>query len=271
MLQINDQIGRSVEIRHKPERIVCLVPSLTELLCDLGLGYKLVGVTKYCVHPEEIRNETAQIGGTKKPEIAHIEQLKPDFILANKEENTREAIHKLEKIAPVYVSDISNFQELEACLLAIGKICGMDSGAAALLGRLKLTYGLLQAEFTALKPVSALYLIWQKPFMAAGTDTYISWMLRSIGISNALEQLGDEGMRYPRLEPEQIATLKPQVIFLSTEPYPFTPEMAKEMEATFSIPCICVDGEAFSWYGTRIFETAPYISQIAQQVRGTYR
>jgi ABC-type Fe3+-hydroxamate transport system substrate-binding protein len=251
MLILEDQTGRSLRIQRKPERIISLVPSLTELLFDLGLGDRIVGRTKFCVHPTHQVDQVKVIGGTKKVHLDKVRQLEPDLIIANKEENLLSDVESLEIDYPVYASKIANFEDLFRFIADLGRIFRISGKADLLIQKIQQSL----SELSSLRPrtsLKVLYLIWQKPYMAAGTDTFISHMLEQCGLQNSLSQRGIEGYRYPEVSTEKIKSLDPDLILLSSEPFPFKESHAEKIEAEFGIRTILVDGEFFSWYGTRM-------------------
>lgn len=266
MAVIHDQISRRVELRNPPQRIVSLVPSQTEMLVDLGLENKIMGVTKFCVHPKNMRKNATIIGGTKNLHINKIEDLKPDLIIANKEENNREDIEKLEKKFQIYVSNIENFNDVKAFINDIGALTANGDLAKNLIHNLDKTLNEIAAITHSLKPINALYFIWKNPYMVAGSDTFISKMLALAKVNNAISQLGKEGLRYPEIELTKIHKLQPDVLLLSSEPYPFKQKHADEMTAVTSIRSMPVDGELFSWYGTRILHTMKQFKECVYQI-----
>ncbi len=248
-----DQLGREVEISRKPERIISLVPSQTELLFDLGLEERVVGITKFCVHPEEWFRIKTRVGGTKKLHFDVIRELNPDLIIANKEENNREDIEALEKDFPVWVSDVT---DLDSALDMIRSVAAItDSDASQLIDK-------IETGFAELQPLNSskrvLYLIWKNPFMAAGSGTFITDMLQRSGFENVVSQT-----RYPELTEQQIIDLNPEVILLSSEPFPFKEKHIKELQEFLPNTTIkLVDGEMFSWYGSRLKYAPSYFSEL---------
>ncbi len=266
-----DQIGRKIELKVAPKRIVSLVPSLTELLCDLGLEDCLVGVTKFCVHPENLRKAKTDIGGTKKLHLDRIEDLNPDLIIANKEENNRDEVEELAKNYPVYVSDIESFDDVHSFIFDIGALSGNVSQAQKLNSEITEAVSTVKNRALNKEPLRAVYLIWKDPFMAAGTDTFITKMLNLCGVQNALSDWGEKGLRYPELTIEDIKTINPEIVLLSSEPYPFKDKHLKEIGAETGLPVKLVDGEAFSWYGSRILHCLPYLQRFVQDLPSFYR
>lgn len=252
-----DQIGRMVVIPKGPQRIVSLVPSQTELLFDLGLNDRVAGITKFCIHPEDWFRNKARVGGTKQLHLDTIESLQPDLIIANKEENNREDIERLEKQFPVWVSDVNDLESAIVMIREIGKITGVES--TDLLQKIR-------SEFDKIKPTSVnrrvLYLIWKKPYMAAGSDTFVNDMLRRCGLENVVS-----GLRYPELTESEIADLKPDLIFLSSEPFPFGPTHMRDLQGFLpNTEVILVDGEMFSWYGSRLKLAAKYLNELTRSI-----
>ncbi len=235
-------------------RIVSLVPSQTELLFHLGLKDEVVGITKFCVHPNEWFKQKTRIGGTKNINISLINSLAPNLILANKEENTKEQIEALMPHYPVYISDIKTIEEAYTMITDIGALTRTLSKANEIVTDIKLGMDSL-VNFT---PKTALYLIWKKPYMCAGTDTFIQSMLLKAGFTNICKQT-----RYPALTEEEIIALNPAYILLSTEPYPFKQKDIDSLQLICpNAKIVLVDGEIFSWYGSRMLHTAKYFSTL---------
>ena len=181
---VRDQIGELQRIPASPQRIISLVPSQTELLFDLGVGNRVVGITKFCVHPAEQVNAVIKIGGTKKFNFDVIDQLKPDLIIANKEENYKEGIEKLREKYPVWTSDISTLEDAFDMMIAVGGMTQSTSQANELVAEIKNEFTKLQA----LESKRALYLIWRDPYMSVGTDTFIHCMMETTGFENVLNR-----------------------------------------------------------------------------------
>ncbi len=247
-----DQLGREVNIPKSPKRIVSLVPSLTELLADLGLEEEVVGLTKFCVHPHGWKNEKTVVGGTKDFKIDRIRYLNPDLVIANKEENTRERIEEIATFCPVWVSDVPTVESAVDMILALGQVIEASEKAQSLAKQL--TQGFV--KLTSNKQHSVLYLIWQKPFMAAGKDTFIHDMLKRVGLTNVVDSA-----RYPELTIEQIKELNPELILLSSEPFPFKEKHRLELERQLKTQVELVDGEMLSWYGSRMLKAIDYMKK----------
>ena len=257
---ITDQIGYQFELNSTPKRIVSLVPSQTELLYDLGLDYEVVGITKFCIHPTKWFKSKDRVGGTKTVNLEKIAELNPDFIIANKEENTEAEIKALQKLYPVYTSNIANLSESLQMIHQIGEITGKFFEAE------KMTET-IQNKFKCLVPFSgkqnkALYLIWKAPYMSVNKYTFINDMISRSGFHNVIET----ETLYPVISEEQIDELNPDFIFLSSEPYPFKEKHLLEFQNRFSkAKMVLVDGEYFSWYGSRLLAAPDYFSTLMKQ------
>ncbi|HWB25797.1 MAG TPA: helical backbone metal receptor [Chitinophagaceae bacterium] len=267
MFTVVDQAERIVVMNTwPPKRIVSLVPSQTELLHYLGLENEVVGITKFCVHPESWFSTKQRIGGTKTVHIDAVKALKPDIILANKEENVKEQIEALEEIAPVWVSDVNTFEAALQMITEVGEIVDKLFEAETLRQEILRRFAVLPGPGRLLEnglPVNIAYLIWREPYMTVGGDTFINDMIKLAGCRNVFEN--EE--RYPQIELEQISQLHCRYVFLSSEPYPFKPKHAEEIRNTLpGIDIIFVDGEMFSWYGSRLLQAAQYLKELNQRL-----
>jgi iron complex transport system substrate-binding protein len=246
-----DQLGRWVDISFPPKRIISLVPSQTEFLHSLGLNDSVVGITKFCVHPKEWHQSKKRVGGTKTPDFKTIQSLQPDLIIANKEENTKEAIEVLKKIAPVWISDVKNLQDAYAMMKTIGQFTNRSDCAIELISQIKTAFKSVKKSTK-----SVLYFIWKDPYYVAGKQTFIDSILTEAGYQNCCPL-----DRYPSLE--EFDSVSPDVVFLSTEPYPFSQNHFNEFQHRFpKAKLILVDGEYFSWYGSRLVGTADYLNGL---------
>lgn len=261
--RFTDQLGHSLTISYPPKRIISLVPSQTELLFDLGLDKEIIGLTKFCIHPIEKFAERSKIGGTKKLNIEKIRSLEPDLIIGNKEENQQEQIEELMEEFPVWMSDIYNLEDAKQTIRQIGELVDRQPEAAYL-------NHLINSGFTDLQSLAAqnglnktvAYLIWREPFMAAGKDTFIDDMLMLNGLSNVVKT-----SRYPELILPELAELKPDLVFLSSEPYPFKQKHLEEIQQFLpGAKIMLVDGEMFSWYGSRLVKAVQYLFQLQKEL-----
>lgn len=255
-----DQIGDEIEIPQQPNRIVSLVPSQTELLYDLGLGERVLGITKFCIHPDVWYQSKARIGGTKDIDIAKIKSLNPDLIIGSKEENTLKDIKLLRKIAPVWMSDVNDLEDSIEMIQCVGDICGVSQKATEISKKIIENFNSISSK---LRGKSFLYFIWKKPYMVVAKDTFINSILTNqLGLINVMENES----RYPNIELNDIAK-EPDLIFLSTEPFPFKEKHVLEMNAVFpNSKVVLVDGEYFSWYGSRLIEAPAYFDKLSEDL-----
>ncbi len=251
-----DQLDRTVVLPSlPPKRIVSLVPSQTELLAYLGLNEQVLGLTKFCVHPPSWRKQKTIIGGTKVLNLDGIANLQPDLVIANQEENDREQVLALAERFPVWVSRVADLSSALDMIQCIGDITATEETAKNLSEQIRLNFDALPTFET----LGAVYLIWRKPYMAGGGDTFIHQMMKAAGFENLL----GEAERYPELSAEALAQLNPEVILLSSEPYPFKEKHIAELSAICPKARIrLVDGEMFSWYGSRLLWAPAYFRKL---------
>jgi ABC-type Fe3+-hydroxamate transport system substrate-binding protein len=289
MPSFTDQLGRTITLDHPvhtPLRIVSLVPSQTELLYTLGLdssspSFEVVGITKFCVHPPAWFRTKPRIGGTKDIRPEKIASLQPDLIIANKEENVREQIEALATRYPVWVSDIPDLAAALTMIRCLGDIVGRPQQAHVLADQIQKDFATLppfhisytnpsspplppspvRPARTTPSPRTA-YLIWRtgKPlsYMAAGHGTFIDDMLHRCGLTNVVDQ-----PRYPVTDPAALAAAGCELILLSSEPYPFRDKHREELQSLLPHATIrLVDGEMFSWYGSRLLQAPAYFRRL---------
>lgn len=260
IIQIKDQMGFDVTLEVPPRRIVSLVPSQTELLYDLGLEDQVVGVTKFCVHPDRARKTKTIIGGTKKFDLDRIMALRPDLIIGNKEENYLEGISFLRERFPVWMSDIEDLPGALDMMDAVAKLTGPEEKGAALVSGIREQF----QSAGKFPPLRTLYLMWYDPWMGVASATFIHAMMREMGLTNVLEGR----TRYPVLTVEDMVSLNPELILLSSEPFPFTERHRVQLQHHLpDAKVLEVDGEYFSWYGSRLLQTPSYLGQLAQKLR----
>jgi ABC-type Fe3+-hydroxamate transport system substrate-binding protein len=268
MKTFQDQIGQFHRLDQTPKRIVCLVPSITELLYHLGLEDAVVGITKFCEHPVHFKKTKTIIGGTKQVYLEKIIALQPDIIIANKEENTQEIVVSLQKFAPVWVTNIVTVEDALQMVLDMGKLFQKNTEAQKWV--LKIQHAREDfKKFIKNKPSKkVVYFIWAKPYMVAANQTFIHQMLLENGWINCYENLN----RYPEIEVKQInLKCNPDLILLSSEPFPFKDKHAFEI-GRFTQPAktIFVDGSYFSWYGSRMYAAYGYFKQIHQRLEESF-
>ncbi|TKC08878.1 helical backbone metal receptor [Pedobacter frigoris] len=259
-----DQLGRVVTLNYPPKRIISIVPSQTELLFDLGLDTEVIGITKFCIHPIEKFASTVKVGGTKKLNIEMIRALQPDLIIGNKEENEKDQVEELMAEFPVWMSDIYTLEDAKNTIAQIGELVDKQPEAAYL-------NHLIHAGFTDLQTLAlqngidkkVAYLIWRNPYMLAGKDTFIDHILVLNGLSNVVNE-----KRYPQVKLDELALLEPDLIFLSSEPYPFKEKHLEEIRNVIPrTKVMLVDGEMFSWYGSSLVKAVQYLFQLQNEIR----
>lgn len=255
----SDQMGNQLTINYPPKRIISIVPSQTELLFDLGLNEEVIGITKFCIHPIEKFACCTKVGGTKKLKIDTIRALNPDLIIGNKEENTRAEIELLQAEFPVWMSDINTLEDSMQAISQIGELVNREPEASYL-------NHLIMSGFTDLQVLAAekniqkrvAYIIWKDPYLFAGKHTFIDDVLSKIGLINIVTQA-----RYPELTLAQLQSLNCDLVFLSSEPYPFGEKHLSEVQTQLpQAKVMLVDGEMFSWYGSRLVKAVQYLFQL---------
>lgn len=237
-------------------RVVSLVPSLTETLARLGTGSVISGITSYCAHPRALTARLPHVGGTKTPRIDLIRSLEPDLVHMNLEENLREHAEEIGRFAAVFVSDPSSVDDVDELLQTLGLLHHVTPAAESLraeLSDVREQARRLDRTFTFAVP------IWKKPWMWCGGDTYVSRLVEAAGGVNVLRHAA----RYPSVEPEEIAAMKPEVIFLPDEPWRFTEEDRADVEGSGSAVVGPFPGDLFTWHGARTIEGLRFLVECS--------
>ncbi len=259
-MEFIDQMNRTIRLAHMPKRIVSLVPSITELLAYFEMEEEVVGITKFCIKPETWFQTKTRVGGTKQIHLEVIRDLHPDIIIANKEENNQEIVTSLENEFPTYLTDIYTLEDAYEAIRRLASIFGKEEFAQRLIAKTKTDFKEFQTstDFKLLEGKSYLYFIWHKPDMVAAKNTYIDDIFHQLGMVNScIEE------RYPEVHHNE----SPDVIFLSSEPYPFKEKDISYFQEKYpTAQIILVDGEIFSWYGSRIQYIIPYIQEILVKI-----
>ncbi len=263
-----DQLGRKVVLKTSPKKIISLVPSQSELLCDLALENELIGITKFCIHPYHLIATKTVIGGTKKVNIDKIKTLNPDFILCNKEENTLNDISLLEKIAPTFVSDVNSISDALDLIHVLGEIFNRRTESANLIEKINFKMNDFK-EFIKTKPTRKVaYFIWANPYMVAANNTFINEML----LLNKFKNMYASKERYPEVDISRIRHEgDPKIVILSSEPYKFKDDHAMEI-ATYTnrSATVFADGEMFSWFGSRILYSFDYFKELHKHLESHF-
>lgn len=249
-------------------RIVSLCPSLTELIFDLGRGDELVGRTKFCVHPVRRVEQVESVGGTKNPRIARIAELAPDLVLMNEEENRREDADALAAAGlRLHVSFPHDVRETAQMVRDIGAALERPVEAERIAADIERRAARVRASALGAPPVRYAYLIWRNPWMVAGADTFVTAML---SLPGGINVFGDRPDRYPAVTAEELANAQPDVLLLSSEPFPFKEKHAGELVAATGIPrerMRFVDGEYLTWHGSRTAAGIDYAERAIDDAR----
>lgn len=263
MISITDQTNRKVVIANKPLRIISLVPSQTELLVDLGLEKYIVGVTKFCIHPSKIRKSKVIVGGTKNVNIDKIKALNPTIILCNKEENTKEIVLACQKITATHVSNIFTIDDALELMQHYGFMFSCQENASNLISKITVQKKDFKEFIKGKKTLTVAYFIWKKPWMVAANNTFINYLLQLNNLSNYYQNLE----RYPEVDLEKLSEKNIDLLLLSSEPYPFKEKHITELKEKFSnTKILLVDGEYFSWYGSRLLNAFDYFKKVRQEL-----
>lgn len=252
------EVARSGEKRilapFLPKRIVSLCPSLTETLFALGLADSVAGRTRYCVHPADDVRSVPVVGGTKDVDPATVDRCSPDLIIAVKEENMREAVELLGRSYPVFVFDVNSYDGALRAISDLGKLTGRQEQAQELHERIRQAF----ASLEPIEPRTAVYLVWDGPYLAAGGGTYIDSLLAMCGLRNVCADRSG----YPTLTADDLRALNPEVVLLPDEPFEFDRSHAdriRELLPSARVPL--VDGQLLSWYGSRMRLAPPYLME----------
>jgi ABC-type Fe3+-hydroxamate transport system substrate-binding protein len=257
-----DALGRPVRLSASPQRIVSLVPSITELLYELDLGDRVAGLTRFCERPEHWREAKTIVGGTKTVDADRVAELDADLVIANREENEKADVQALSEQAPVYVTDVKTVPGAVAMIRAVGRLTDRADRAAEIARA-------IQGRFDALPspaPIPTAYLIWRDPYMAAGGDTFIHDVMQRGGFENVFA----ESDRYPEVTVDDLAASGAQLVLCSSEPFPFHQKerFTADLRASLDAHVEIADGQLFSWYGSRLLDTPQYLGSLRERVEG---
>jgi ABC-type Fe3+-hydroxamate transport system substrate-binding protein len=266
-MELIDQLNRTIHFKEIPKRIISLVPSQTELLCDLGLEASLVGVTKFCVHPHHIKASVAVVGGTKQIHLDKIRALQPDIILCNKEENNKEIVEACEQICEVHVSDVITLDDSFELIYQYGNLFERQKEVSVLIELIKKEAHEFQNFIYNESTLKVAYFIWKNPWMVAANNTFINYLLQLNKFKNVY---GNEE-RYPEVKLSKLKTnAEVELVLLSSEPFPFKDAHKKELQTYYpNAKIILVDGEMFSWYGSRLVKAFQYFKKRRLSLQDT--
>ena len=265
MKEFIDQMNNTIRLSGVPRRIVSLVPSQTEFLYDLGLKNEIIGQTKFCIHPEQMRKQNTIIGGTKNLKLELIAQIKPDLIIGNKEENEQGQIEYLMQHFPVWMSDINTMDDAYEMMQKVAEMVHKTNEAEAIIQQIKKDFDQLKIKVNEHENSQKIaYFIWRKPYMVAAKNTFINHLIETLNFENVF---ADNSERYASVTENDIIDKNPSIIFLSSEPYPFKQKHISELQNLLPMAkIILVDGEMFSWYGSRLRFSANYFKELLNQL-----
>ena len=256
-MPVIDALGRSFDFPSPPQRVVSLVPSVTETLFDLGAGDTVVGITDFCIFPGKL--DRPRVGGTKKPDIEAIRALQPDLVHMNLEENIKRHARAIEAFAPVFVSEPKSVRDVIGLISTLGAIHGASARAAEFVRAIEAELANMPRDpFTFACP------IWKKPWMWCGGDTYVSDLVSCAGGENVMASQ----KRYPVMTLDQLAALQPQIVFLPDEPYAFTQAEGRTIEER--VDCRTIGpfpGHYFTWHGTRTVKGLRFLREMMARAR----
>lgn len=238
-------------------KIISLVPSITETLFDFGLNEtQVIGRTKFCIHPDELVKKVEIIGGTKNLNIEKIRALKPDLIIANKEENLKNQVEELMEDHEVWLTNIETLEDNASFLTDLGNLLDQREKSTWFNEQI----GAIFEGNRVSKPIEICYLIWRNPYMTVGGDTFISHILEKLGLMNRSKN----EKRYPEISVSNMQ--EADCILLSSEPFPFRQVHIDELQAQLPTHrMMMVDGESFSWYGTHLVKCDAYFREFIAQ------
>ena len=265
-LTLADAWGRLLTVRQRPERIVSLVPSLTEALFAFGLEQEVVGVTRFCVEPRRGVVGKTKVGGTKVLDVAKIRALKPDLVVASAEENSPGDVAQLiDYGCPVFVTLVTSVESAIELLRQLAAITGTTAAARPIIQGVKETLAFVEGAGAGREPVRVFCPIWRNPYMTCGRGTYMHDVITVCGGRNVF---GERLESYPRLELAEMAALDPQVILLPNEPYRFTKRHKADFKAFAEVTAVknghifLIDGKVITWYGPRIAQSLSEVKRL---------
>lgn len=243
-------------------KIISLVPSITELLVDLGLEKNIVGITKFCIHPNNLIKEKVVVGGTKNVHLEKIKALDPDFILCNKEENTKEIVENCSKITTTHVSDLFTIEDVIELIQYYATIFSCEERANFIIKELNAKVEDFKIFIENKPTLKVIYFIWKNPWMVAANNTFINHLLELNKFENCFKYKN----RYPEIKLKDLELKQVDAILLSSEPFPFKENNFSDFNNyTENTKVILVDGEYFSWYGSRLIKAFEYFKELRER------
>lgn len=263
-MNFTDDLGNKLFFDKRPQKIISLVPSITETLYDLNLEEHLIGITKFCVHPAHFKHTKERVGGTKTIKLEKIKELQPDIVFCNKEENTPEIVAQLKEFTQVYVTKISTIEDSKSMISSLGVLLNRRTEAGLLNRKIDAKLIDFQNYITDFESKKVAYFIWYNPWMVAANNTYINTLLSL----NKFENIYNNLEQYPEINPKRIRNDgDPEVLLFSSEPFPFKDKHAFEIsEYTNRSSAVFVDGEMFSWFGSRLIKAFDYFKTLRERL-----
>lgn len=260
-----DQMKRKINVQFPPQRIISLVPSQTEFLYDLGLDNEIIGQTSFCIHPDEKRKSKTIVGGTKNLKLDIIAQLQPDLIIGNKEENEQKQIEYLMQHFPVWISNINTLSDSYEMMNNIAKMVDKKNHAAQMIHQIQMNFIHLKNLVNQRKNnLKVAYLIWRNPYMAVAKNTFINHLIELLNFENVFFENKE---RYITVLESDLIQKNPEIVLLSSEPYPFKDKHLNELQNLLpKAKILLVDGEMFSWYGSRLRYSADYFKNLINKI-----
>jgi ABC-type Fe3+-hydroxamate transport system substrate-binding protein len=263
---IIDGMGREIEFKKTPERVISLIPCVTESLFELGASDKIVGITEYCIYPADKVKDIQKVGGPKSPNIDFIDKINPDLIFMDPDENRLEDFEVLQKNYPIFIAKGRNIEDSIAFIQKIGDIWGTKSKADELVKSIRDYLNELHLQNENSHPKKVLVLLWKKPYFVPSNNTYINSLIESYGLKNVFS----DRVGYFEITEEQLVESQPDIILLPDEPYLFTKEDESDLKVLFDqrnipIKIKIIIGTELCWYGVRTLKGLKYISEIVSQ------
>jgi len=258
-----DAVGTLHQRADSSARIVSLVPSITELICDLGLAAQLVGRTGFCVHPREALRSVPKVGGTKDVNLAKVRALAPTHALLNIDENEKPVAAALAQFVPnLIVTHPLGPLDNPTLFRLLGGIFGREQAAETLCARFGTAHDTLVQAARAWPRQRVLYLIWKDPWMTVARDTYIS---RTLALAGWDTLPAAATTRYPRVDLDPALLRDVELLLLPSEPYRFRERHVTALRALpfmQEVPVALIDGEMTSWYGSRAIAGMDYLRRL---------
>ncbi len=269
-LEVTDDLGRLVYLEKPPQRIVSLVPSITETLFAFGLGDRIVGITDYCTEPEREVAQKEKVGGTKKPHREKILKLHPDLVIMNAEENRKEDAEYLKDHGvTLYVTFPRTVAESLKMMRSLAELTGSLENAEKILRPIETLYQQTLQHSQGGSLVKVFCPIWKKPYMSFNTDTYIDNLMTLCGGRNIFK---DKAERYFKVTLEEVAQRNPDVILLPNEPYKFSQADLEDFQPFPEVSAVkmqqiyLIDGKLLSWYGPRMKEGLLKLQELFSEI-----